>query len=67
MTEDQACELLITQRAYWMYGSGWQIVTEKTDYGNTIRYASPEEALVLEKVKATVMGQPDSTDTTVAY
>lgn len=67
MTEDQACELLITQRAYWMYGMGWRIVTTRTDYGDSVRYATSDETEVLEKVKATVMGQPDSTDTTAAF
>ena len=67
MTEDAACELLITQRAYWMYGLGWRIVLEKSPYGDTARDATPNEARVLEKVKATVMGQPDISDTSVAY
>jgi hypothetical protein len=74
MTEDEACELLVTQKAYWMYGMGWQIVTEPGPYGNVTRFATAEESTLLDKVKATVIGQPDSTerrerltDGTVAY
>jgi hypothetical protein len=65
MTEDEACELLVTQRAYWMYGVGWRIILERMPYGDNIRLASPEESLVLEKVMATVSG-PKDTDQVVA-
>jgi hypothetical protein len=67
MTEDEACELLITQRAYWMYGAGWRIVVWRGPYGDNVRDASADESQVLDKVKATVMGQPDATDSSVAY
>jgi len=56
MSEDEAAELLLTQRAHWRHGLGWRIVKESTAYGDTILPASAEDSAVFYKVMATING-----------
>jgi hypothetical protein len=58
MSEDEAAELLLSQRAFCDWSLGWRIVEGGSDY----RMATSEEGAVLEKVKEIIAGRGMESD-----
>lgn len=57
MSEDEAAELLLSQRAHFYYGLGWKIAMNVSPFGDNYRTATEEEALILDKVKDIIAGK----------
>lgn len=57
LSEDEAAELLLSNRAHQFYGEAWRIAEGPlSPYGDTYRDATPEEAETLDRVKLTLSG-----------